>query len=232
MMCMAAQSNGMEVVQPNTNCNWIGVDSYQDSGKGTSCAHRKEYWIARGYKYGQIEREVLPTDVCEGFKYGTMLRDPVKLALSEINFVHRLLPKLTKDSALKKFRRELIFSDGKPTGGQGPEWKFLDNFQTRLFANAFDVPAGGITENHVLRAKATLRKFDIVARLDDLDKTSVREKMIQELGWHNSRALETRYNTSPQAFNFNESETEEFKKRNRYDYELFLSVDPVSLKMK
>lgn len=237
LMCLAAKLNRKKIVQPNMNCNWNGVDGYHDSGKpkeeATTCAQRNRYWEPRRFNYGQIERELLPTDFCEGYKYGTMLRDPLDLATSEINYRFTLYKGMTKDEVLTEFMRQLNRTSTLPVGtSQDPEWKFLDNFQTRLFANAFDVPAGGIKEEHVLRAKNTLKKFNIVARMEDVTSFGGAKNLTKAMGWRVPINRMNKVNVSPRKFEFTLDEREMLRKQNKHDYELYFSIDPNSLTMK
>eukprot|EP00971_Amphidinium_carterae_P310043 6160974-Amphidinium_carterae.1 len=86
-----------KIVRPQSNCNWKLHDGYHASGKRSifaiSCKDRAEYYAKNGYTYSQIERELWPSDECwEQFTYGVMLREPLALMKSEMNYRGQLYP--------------------------------------------------------------------------------------------------------------------------------------------
>merc|ERR1719197_479502 len=138
----------------------------------------------RNYSWAQIEREFSEADRCwDTFEFGTMLREPIGLLASEINYHPGCWlfggpcgggPKDPKaflvelNETLAKGRDAAVGSYGND---QFPLWKYFDNIQTRLLAPALDVPPGQINSTHLALAKRGLRNFTVVTRLEDLPKT-------------------------------------------------------------
>merc|ERR1719277_1054136 len=106
--------------------------------------------------------------------------------------------------------------------GQKPEWKGLDNFQTRLLANAFDVPAGKLTQQHADLARQRLDGFEVVARVEDLVTRGA--DMFQALGWgrHLASHIRTKPNTvHNDRLDFTPQEAQWLRELNHWDIELY-----------
>merc|ERR1719298_147895 len=56
-------------------------------------------------------------------------------------------------------------------------WAWLDNFQTRLLANAFHVPAGKITEEHLEKARSRLEKHNFTVHTFEEKVNKIHEEM-------------------------------------------------------
>eukprot|EP00928_Gymnodinium_smaydae_P096677 TRINITY_DN8589_c1_g6_i1.p1 TRINITY_DN8589_c1_g6~~TRINITY_DN8589_c1_g6_i1.p1 ORF type:complete len:401 (-),score=82.62 TRINITY_DN8589_c1_g6_i1:297-1499(-) len=202
-MCSMATEAGERVVQPSDGaCNWVGRDQYKDSGllrEKVSCADRAAFFkslgatgaggslgsggndvASSGYSWGQIEREFTKDDRCYGqFDYGVMLREPISLMHSEVNyhpgcwptwpawlFPHCGSGPADPENFLKEFRAQLANPGDHGGNDQYPTWKFFDNYQIRLIVPALDVPPGGINATHLEAAKRILQRFRVVARLE------------------------------------------------------------------
>lgn len=187
-MCMMAKRAGENIVVPNDgNCNWKLKDGYGQSGRYTpACQERASYFQSHGFTYGQVERELKDSDVqCAAhFAFGVMLREPVDLMHSNLNFNMKLFNGKGRQT-INEFRL-MLNSPSKEYAGphQWPEWKVLDNYQTRLLADAVDVPAGGVTMAHLNKARERLASFQVVARVEDLRQSGY--AMFNSLGWDGS----------------------------------------------
>merc|ERR1712224_529133 len=164
--------------------------AYKDIGhreRAITCAQREKIFAQNGFTWGQIERELWPSDHCWGqFEYGIMLRQPLELMHSFLNYNLKFhggngrssMRKL--ESLLKvhpRLRRKLHILAPR----YFPEWLFLDNIVTRLLTNSLQVPAGKITPQHLMKAKQILKNFKVVAVLEELPSTG--SSIFQSLSW-------------------------------------------------
>lgn len=222
-MCSMAGLAGENVVQPNDNCNWHGHDSYLDSGHtdhAVSCEDREAFFSQNGYTWGQIERELwnndAESDLCwNKFDYGVMLRDPISLMRSMMNFHPDIGKGFVDDIELE------LKAPSETTLSQDPLWKYMDNFHIRVLASAMDVPAGQIDATHLEKAKERLAKFDTIARLEDLGDKSA--EVFVSIGWSDgmSSHVSSKSNTSGDQWDFTAEELEWLSELNKYDYELY-----------
>jgi hypothetical protein len=230
-MCQMAKRNE-RVVHPEDNCNWKGHDGYGQSGEPymrVPCAERARTFQSSGFTYGQVEREMDDNELCDEFRYGVMLREPMSLMHSLMNYeiwYHEKFEHKRPDIPpnIADWLNGKIHNQAVPES-QTPGWVHLDNFQTRVLANAFDVPAGQIDSEHVERARAFLQNHGFMVHvLEDLPTRG--EELFNELGWKfqpgsfhrkvNSLAREERP--------FLAEELEYLKDLNKYDYELYNGV--------
>jgi hypothetical protein len=244
LMCEMAKRMEEKVVIPENNCNWIGHDRWRDSGQPSlrkSCAERAKMYHESGFTYGQIEREVDDDELCEKFRYGVMFREPLALMASIMNYElwyqtmmeHNAYPDpfLHFPANLTAWLQDKIEAEAVPVNELAPS-AWLDNFQTRFLANAFDVPAGQITKEHLTRAQAFLQKHNVTVHvLEDLPMTG--EKLFKELGWRWNKAALKRKKMSIHTIltnnpshkteqrPFTPEETEYLRRVNKYDLELY-----------
>jgi hypothetical protein len=243
-MCNMAKRNHETVERPENNCNWMGHDGFRLSGKPSvrrSCFKRAKMFRTEGFTYGQIEREVHDDEVCDKFSYGIMFREPVGLAQSlmnyelwyQVNQEHNDYenPFLNFPPDVAAWMKEKIDAKAVP-GNQLAPWAWVDNFQTRFLANAFDVPAGQITRKHLAKARGFLEKHDVtVSVLEDLSSTGA--QLFQDLGWtwdedlfHNQTAslddiLRNNPSQKTEQRSFTPEEKDYLQSLNRYDLELY-----------
>jgi len=233
-MCASAKQSGESVASPHQNCQWQGHDTYTDSGhreRGLSCQDRAAYFRVFNFSYAQLEHELWPSDLCwDHFVYGIALREPVELIHSELNYRTIHYPKdANKRSALDDLRRKME-APGPAGEDQAPMWKFMDNIQTRLIADALSVPAGGINMTHVRRARRRLAKFRVVVRVVDLDDWLRRRRVFELLGWpdpgYNDRgSLGPNANRVHQDFaHIHDSEIRWLRHVNRFDTALYNAI--------
>jgi hypothetical protein len=247
-MCSMAKRNHETVARPENNCNWMGHDGFRLSGKPSarrSCSKRAKMYRENGFTYGQIEREIHDDEACDKFSYGVMFREPVGLAQSlmnyelwyQVNQEHNdyEYPFLNFPPDVAVWLKDKIDAKAVP-GNQLAPWAWLDNFQTRFLANAFDVPAGQITKEHLSRARAFLKKNDFtVSVLEDLSSTGA--QLFQEIGWtwdkdvlnNNSTAslddiLKNNPSQKTGQRSFTPEEKEYLRNLNKYDLELYNSA--------
>jgi hypothetical protein len=251
LMCKLAKINE-NVVRPENNCNWDGHDGWKMSGKPsvrTSCKERAQMFHESGYTYGQIEREIDDDEVCNDFRYGVMFREPLALMQSIVNFEFWYQTKKEHDgysqpflefpADIKKWLKGKIKEEAVP-GNERVPWAWLDNFQTRFLANAFDVPVGQISKEHLARARAFLKKNDFTVQvLEDLPTQG--KKLFNKLGWRwNPHALKEKHNSfakiqrdpeqKTESRAFTPEEIEYLRGLNQYDLALYNGArDPSSL---
>jgi len=225
------------IVEPNLNCNWKDHDSYLDSGTKfrPSCQARSSFFKKNGFTYGQIERELWPADLCfDQFEYGTVLREPLDLMHSELNYRAIYHGGMSKDELLQDFKRRIESDPPLLTDHtQMHEWKMLDNFQTRIFSNAMAVPAGQVGPDHLERARQVLSNFTAVARVRDLKSDPSRNSFFDSLGWsqvalQGSVAAATPKNeVTKDRYDFAEQEKDWLRRLNQYDIALFQWYSPM-----
>jgi len=259
LMCYLAELNE-KVVSTRHNCNWEGHDGWEESGRPSvrkSCSERAKMFHKNGYTYGQIEREMDDDELCDKFRYGIMFREPLALMQSIVNYelwYQRKVGHTAYSQPFLEFPDDVAkWLEGKIEAGAVPgselaPWAWLDNFQTRLVANAFDVPVGQITEDHLARARAFLRKNKFMVQvLEDLPTQGERlfNKLGWTMGWRNGilKAKKNSFqdmlrkhalNTTDRADRavprpFTAEELDYLRDLNRYDLELYNGVrDPSS----
>jgi len=235
-MCNMAAKARERIVQPNLNCNWKDHDSYLDSGTRwrVNCDKRHSFFTRNGFTYGQIERELWPADLCwDEFSYGILLREPIDLMHSELNYRGLYHGGLSKDAVVADFKRRVESDPPLQTDHtQLPEWKTLDNFQTRILANAMAVPAGQIGPEHLERARQVLANFTAVGRVADLKIDMQRNVFFDSLGWSNEALQESvaaalpRNQVKKDLYDFTDLEREWLQRINQYDIELFRWYSP------
>lgn len=248
-MCHMAYIAGETVVQPSDGaCNWMGYDQYKDSGKRDEllpCKEQLAYFRQHNYTWGQLEREFAAADRCfDEFDYGVMLREPLSLMTSEMNYHPGCFlfggpcggGPVDPTDFLKQFRQQLRRKPLQDEVGddQFPLWKFFDNVQTRILASALDVPPGGINESHAVAARRALEAFKVIARLEDLPQYG--QRMFESLGWNSGmmRHVVEPVNAAPTQptrtakFRFDAQDARFLLELNKYDLALWQAYDPMN----
>jgi len=163
--------------------------------------------------------------MCDGFAYGVMLRDPLQLMTSKMNFQDQMSrwnpgkPQWKRVPDAAKLLHPLIASKEVPH--KQVVWTHFDNYQTRVIANAFDVPAGGITEEHVAKAKSVLEKHNfVVGILEDLHGPDG-EKLFSQLGWRVDSHSKRASRVTPTSREFTASEKAFLLELNKHDIALY-----------
>lgn len=242
LMCKFAKKYERLIAPADANCNWLWHDEYDQSGaegSRTPCAERARVWKEGGFTYGQVEREMDTNELCDDFRYGVMLRDPLSLIHSMVNYgiwyerqVKGGCPENPEYCALRipgdtaTWLQDCIRRRSVAVN-QFFTWVWFDNFQTRLLANAIDVPAGQIGEEHVARARAFLEKNHFtVFLLEDLAKKG--DVLFAQLGWpFPTEGLHERpqslHGKDQDARPFQPEEISFLRDLNKYDYELYES---------
>lgn len=241
-MCAMAQLAGEKVTEPSDgSCNWLWHDQYRDSGEKetVSCEDRIAFFRnpSRNFTWSQLEREFASADRCwDDFDYGVMLREPIALLESEVNyhpgcwFLGQPCGGGPQDPAkfLRKFEATLAEPPEPPGLDQFPMWKYFDNIQVRLLAPALDVSAGQLNETHLQAAKDSLEKFKVVVRLEDFPTQGA--KVFEKLGWHpymmSHVGEPVNENVKGHNYRFSEDEAKWLRYVNRYDLELWESFKP------
>jgi len=232
-MCWLASRAGESVVRPNANCNWNVYDGVMDTGPRASpptCLSRTHYFESGGYTYGQVERELKPADLgCAGFNYGVLLREPIDLIHSTLQFEaanYGGAGKGVLNQLLHQLKAPRPCYSGQPTGqNKAAAWKTLDNFQVRLLANAFHVPAGQLAQEHLDQARKRLDTFQVVARVEDLATRGA--EMFGALRWPSylSSHIRTKKNSAAHDWlHITADEAAWLRKVNHLDIQLFNEV--------
>lgn len=236
-VCLTAIANGDRVVSPSCNCGWTGFDGYTSLGaKGfapPTCQKRAKYFSRWNFTLGMIERELYATDICDGFRYATVIRDPIDFVDSLAHFRYDLMfedyrdqlggqkHKDWMDDMIKKVFQDgtFVFKETKDKFIYG--WQLLDNYHIRaiLGEDAFRVGPGKINSTHLAKAKDRLSRFDFVKTLEPGETWDSTSNM---LGWRpvlnspaNARDEHSRY-LSATALAF-------LQELNQYDVELYKS---------
>lgn len=235
-MCMMAKRAGERIVRPQSNCNSAGPaghDRYKDVGhreRAVTCARRKKIFTQFGFTWGAIERELWPSDHCwNHFDYGIMLRQPLDLIHSYLNYNLKFHGGNGRAS-MKELERRLKWPPRLRkrlwirAPARFPEWLFLDNIMTRLLTNSMEVPAGGLKVQHVVKAKQILEHFKVVAVLEELPSTG--HEIFQTLGWPKemaSQIKEKKLHVARDRLHFTAAETKWLRYVNRHDIRLYNS---------
>lgn len=227
-MCSLAKLAGEKVLEPNENCNYAGPgssDDFHSTGRiGMGCPSRLGLYEAQGATWGQIERQLPDDDICPGaFEYGTMLRDPIALMLSMLNHVEYFS---IGKAFLGRLRKALKAGTTGPYQQSEGLWKLFDNYQTRVLANAMDVPGGQINATHLELARARLARFRVAARLEDLGPE---HPLFESLGWPDEARRQVagrRKNPSMRIYKFNNKERSWLEDINRHDLALYAGLAP------
>jgi hypothetical protein len=172
-----------ELIVEGGNCNWSGHDGDGRLGQQKiPCNWRWEHFSKAGLTWGQIEREFGEGDFCpDFFEYGTTLRDPLSLALSEVLMVKHTHDEVQAhlDCVLHRTKDcTAVSKDGSNT-----LWRFFDNYQVRILGgpDVFFLPPGAVNQTHLKNAVRLLSQFKVVLRFEDI--VSQPEALHNALGW-------------------------------------------------
>lgn len=233
LLCSVARASGERVVTPNNNCNWMpGPDGVRDIGgvgyPEPSCAHRAQYFAQGGFTWGAVEKQFRSPHPCPQFAYATMLRDSAALVESIAgDHGHEfgpapLAPLRAAVQLLQAPDASHVLAAANSTAGYLPAWKWLDNFQTRVFADALDVPPGKLTTDHLEKAKRVLEKFVVVEVLSELQSDAPR--LVRALQWpaHLQHAFTRKVNVGRPGHEqfFTPAQKQFLHRQNRFDRQL------------
>lgn len=224
-MCRMAQEAGERVVRPGGNCNWRPYDMYSRAGrkKGSdvSCERRTAYFRLHRFTYGQIERDLQETDLCwDAFSYGALLREPIDLMTSQLNFGAKYYKGPTKAELLASLRQALSLGRFSRPGER--ELYNFDNLQTRLLAGAYRAPPGSLSRAHLELARARLANFTVLCRMEDLARNVSRGALLRKMGWPDSSLHANAMHGAE--FSFTEAEAAWLREVNSLDVELYSSI--------
>mmetsp|Transcript_92410 Transcript_92410/g.198100 ORF Transcript_92410/g.198100 Transcript_92410/m.198100 type:complete len:303 (+) Transcript_92410:67-975(+) len=229
LMCSLAKQQDEQIIQPEKTCNLeppvIKVDGVGEMGlrqHRLSCQERKALYSSQGATWGQIEREYNLEDIdCkDSFLYGIMVRNPMSLMLSDLNFNHWDADNLTSWLQEGKANPDAVCGNrcehtGWPTLG----WQLFDNFAVRSL-NGYEVwtkPPGHITSEDLEQAKRHLEKMDVVMVVEDLSQDKV--QLEQVFGW--SDIPLDAVNEHDHEANFTETQWTFLNELNAFDYALY-----------
>lgn len=223
-MCALARHNDV-VVQPNDNCNWVGHDSCHLVNKGprTNCEERSLYFQKHNFTWGQIEREFNDGDLCFGtFDYGIMLREPVDLLESLLNFLEIPEGLVDKYWHCVESKGQGNSCDGLGNGLGACDflpWYYMDNYLVRILGGRaiYSLPVGAITTEHVEAALGTLSKFKAVLIFEDLKDNHVFENLF---GWSNL-PTQTHVNSHSHNIKFTQEQRGQLREFMMHDYTIY-----------
>lgn len=192
----------MDSFQAENNCaalgdgNWLARNGIEP-GFSVGCEERKEK--ARTHPFFMIERWLDSDAPCDNMKHSVVIRDPIDRIVSNVLFTK------TQEGYDPIAHSPAQFvswaAPGKvhaitmEPGAQGPSDAMrgsdmierstaaVDNFYVRSFAGpeAFMVPAGQLGQEHLEKAKNTLRSFSVVIMLEKFDTQSA--QYAHSFGW-------------------------------------------------
>jgi len=238
-ICGMAAMNGERIIEPASNCNWQNIDDFKQmgDGAGVSCERRVQAFNAnQSVTWSHIEREFNDRDFCPGdFDYAMVVRDTLSLAQSEMNFRNFSVAQLQKCFTCIEQRVEQC--DMMARDDNADLWKFFDNFQVRALGgmDTWNLPPGGVLEEHYEKVKAKLERFYRVIPFETLaQNVSVLES---SFGWSVRRLAQKdpmgdwekdprNPNHRDLNFRFSHEQAEKIRELNRWDgslYQLFSS---------
>lgn len=189
-MCELAMKAREQIVVPSQKCHWEEHDMPEHMGKPETsirCEQRMQYMKDNGATYAHIAREFrLRYDYCPVyFTYATTIRHPMGRINAQMisDCGSGLGRERTKAAVMSDLRIRLGLDQGEIVTMGEETWKFYDNFQIRIIADAYNVPAGGISSEHVAKAKKVLESFDVVGIAEDLKDPQYIKALANAMGW-------------------------------------------------
>jgi len=235
-ICETARQNGENTALGDIgNCNLLSDDVmnlHRDDAalKPLTCAERRQQARAGSVTWMQIEREFNEGDLCDGFLYGTSLRDPAMLAQSLVNYYgvgagyKKCLEKPAEHCAEKTVGHA---PEGLPfLDSSEPVWLYFDNFLVRVLGghDVMMLPPGAINASHQQMALDVLAKFDLAIRVEDLATNASVERFRDTFGWSQPELLMERENAQGHSVRFSAEELERYKDLNQHDFAVYSSV--------
>merc|ERR1719198_1532161 len=234
MMCQMAQLNYEMTVFPEVNCNCMGRDQVSLIGRNKThvdCEERAAHYKKWHATWGAIERELNEDDICQSnFSYGVMLRDPMQLAVSQMNFAG-----FTPEEARQHLHCvghnpascDAVARDsekGFEKSKAGPLWKFFDNYLVRVLGgfDTFSLPAGAVTKEHADMVIKRLSSFDAVLFVEEINKQPSIFKTC--LGWSKGPehlSVDKHINGHRHILDLTPEEYLQAEYQNRFDYHVY-----------
>jgi len=211
-ICNLALANN-ETSLYSFNCNsendgcgldsWVNVSEWlTPRPQSKTCDQR----MASARTFMGVERWT-DADMCDTTQllYGTMLRDPLDRLVSNTEYAQAQVAAWTASSEeivdlVRTNATGCVNMSGWLACAEAGHCDLIerstaayDNFYTRTFAgpDAFLLPAGALTSEHLERAKARLARFDVVLLLERLDVHSVQ---LSTFGWKQLQLPESNVN--------------------------------------
>jgi len=235
-MCVLAGKNNENIPQlsfkgatMSTNCMWASRDQFYllNQSWHTSCAARRHAFATHQWTFGMIEREIHEDDICEGFMYAVLLREPVRHVVSMANF-----EELDIARDLECIRTGALPCDGQ-TFSTSPTppvhtWITFDNYQIRtlLGEDGLKIPPGQVTEEHARQVIAMLSKFDLVSFVEELGDATPR-MLSDTLGWNTTSIPHFKSGSSRSEQPISDQDLayiEELNKMDRFVFDYFQQV--------
>lgn len=219
-MCQLATLNDelMPEGSESTNCNSIGDSNwFQTPGNVRSCDERRVMGVNRSYM--SLERWIDNSICTDDLLYATTLRDPLDRIISNLNYEAHKPDKVME--WVKPGASQFNVSNVRGAVIDSSTASY-DNFFVRTLAgpDAFMLPAGAMTRQHLDIAKKRLARFTVIVPLDRFDDHSV--QLSNGLGWNVTTVPSDGYNHNAHEVNkFTDEQMAVLKKQNALDSELF-----------
>lgn len=244
-ICRLSKMMGENVPGPQA-CTWSGIDnppsdkfnSYHDLPErmprhlSKTCEEREDWYKKHNITLSMIERPLEKQDYCpEKFMYGTIMRDPVTLASSTVEW-DAYIQNTSLVNARENYRRHLACVEQQnltlckeaSLKTWMPLWYNFDNKLIRwvLGPEVFLLPPGKITEEHARAAIEVLKKFDIVIHVETVMARTVRSLMRVKLGWVYDVTPKMNWHAHHMPFTLEEEKR--IRTLNRLDYQVYNEV--------
>ena len=188
----------------------------------------------------------MDNELCDGVVYGTMLRDPMDRIISNTHFAWGIDWKANTSQIMRLLEpgAEGCPADTLPRGSRIDEpvdkyhpWKHClggvgcnamersvaayDNLYVRTLVgkDAFKLPAGSLTREHLLIAKERLSRFSVVMTLDNWNDDSTQLQAF--FGWNKPALHHDNMDRHNDGNPFTPEQTETLVAANQLDYELY-----------
>jgi len=181
-ICTLAKLAGYKVT--GSNCNlpedgpWsLNITKRSPFGAFESCEERAAFIEKTGLGFTAEER-YFDGEICPQFRYMTVFRHPISRIISNMIY-DRYLPAQIMTWARKD----------TPATAMSGKTPIVDNYFIRTLngVKGYFLPLGGVTREHLERAKELLLQFSVVMTLEDYENTSMQLRV--GWGWPKSRAV-------------------------------------------
>ena len=200
-MCQLAKLNKETFARGSVNCNIDPEDNWAPVAHdvAVTCARRTQLTLYEGLTWMAQERWVDP-EPCDQLYHAITMRDPLDRMIS--NLLHtryraEMGRKRGFSTASLNVSAESVMDCILPNASCWHPKYYVemstaayDNFYVRTLAGpeAFFLPAGALTSQHLTTAKVVLRRYDVIMMLEQFEEDSVQMQGL--LGWTVTRGPE------------------------------------------
>ena len=200
-MCQLAKLNKETFARGSVNCNIDPEDNWAPVAHdvAVTCARRTQLTLYEGLTWMAQERWVDP-EPCDQLYHAITMRDPLDRMIS--NLLHtryraEMGRKRGFSTASLNVSAESVMDCILPNASCWHPKYYVemstaayDNFYVRTLngPEAFFLPAGALTSQHLTTAKVVLRRYDVIMMLEQFEEDSVQMQGL--LGWTVTRGPE------------------------------------------